>query len=111
VGSFQVEDDDLIVLSDWECPVTLMNLKANKSITIVVWDVTTDCGYQILGQVEHIRTLDLTDDDLAGAIVGDRELWVKPHRVFAFSHASHDDAEATPLGSPPGADLVAVPAT
>ncbi|MBN1247004.1 MAG: pyridoxamine 5'-phosphate oxidase family protein [Anaerolineae bacterium] len=99
VGDFRVEDGGTIVLSDWACPVTLMNLKSNTSITLVVWDVNTDQGYQILGQVEDIKPLArISEDGLAEATVGDRELWVKPHQVYAFSHAPHDDVEAIPPG-------------
>jgi hypothetical protein len=98
VGGFRVEKGNVIVLSDWACPVTLMNLKSNDSITIVVWDINTDRGYQMLGEVEHISAVDRTDEaDFAQGTVGDCELWIKPHRVFAFSHAPHDDAEALPL--------------
>lgn len=100
VGGFRVEHARTIVLSDWACPVTLMNLKSNASITIVVWDVISDRGYQVLGQVEDITPLNhLDEEDLAGVTVGDRELWIKPHRVYAFSHAPHDDVEAIPLGT------------
>jgi hypothetical protein len=100
VGSVRVEDDRVIVLSDWACPTTLMNLKSNNSITIVAWDVMTDRGYQILGRVADVAALVSDgDEELGKAIVGDRELWVRPHRVFAFSHAPHDDAEAIPLGT------------
>ncbi len=93
VGSFFF-DDDRLVLGDWSCPTTVANLRESPSIAIVVWDVYTDEGYQILGEVRAILPAASEEDGVAaGAPLAEKELWIQPHQVLAFSHAPHDDVE------------------
>ena len=94
VGSFFVTDDGRLVLGDWSCPTTVANLRENPRIAVVVWDVYTDEGYQILGEVRAILPVAPEEDGVAtGTPLAEKELWLQPNQVLAFSHAPHDDVE------------------
>jgi hypothetical protein len=84
VGGFEPRTSDRIALSDWHCPATLINLQYNNQISLVVWDIVSDLGYQFVGQVEAVKP----------AYHGsDPELIVRVHQVLAFNHRGHSDQE------------------
>jgi hypothetical protein len=94
VGSFFAGENDRLILGDWSCPVTLVNLRHNPRIAIVVWDVYTDEGYQILGDVEAIVPAAPEHEIGAESLpLDEKELWVRVGKVLAFSHAPHNDVE------------------
>lgn len=108
VGSFDRLEPNKVTLDDWHCPATLLNLQDNSNIALVVWDIATDAGYQLLGEVEAVRPSAYASN------TRDRELVVRVHKVLSFSHASHTDMEleedvdlsqATPSGVTAGAEL------
>jgi hypothetical protein len=88
-----------VVLADWFCPGTVMNLQQNPQIAIVAWDTATDVGYQLLGEVERVRELGIMDGYVAGEEDKpplpqvERELLVRVDKIIAFSHAPHSDVE------------------
>ena len=41
------------------CPETLNNLKGNPYISLVVWDVAADQGFQILGKLQEMNDLEM----------------------------------------------------
>jgi hypothetical protein len=84
VGGFDSLTSNRIALSDWHCPATLTNLQYNNQISLVVWDIVTDNGYQFVGQVEAVKPSDPSSDP---------ELVVRVHQVFTFSHRGHSDWE------------------
>lgn len=98
VGSFECNADARIVLGDWHCPATLVNLQHNSQVALVVWDIVTDRGYQFVGEVEAVRPSDSPIDG------GDQEIVVRVSKVLDFSHAHHTDVEeetsALNLGTP-----------
>ncbi len=84
VGGFESLSSDRIVLSDWHCPATLVNLQYNNQISLVVWDIVTDHGYQLTGQVEAVRPANPGSDP---------ELVVRVNQAFTFNHRGHNDLE------------------
>ncbi len=84
VGGIGRLADDKLVLDDWHCPTTRLNLQNNSPITLVVWDIATDTGYQMVGEVEALQPcLDTYDGELVARI----------NKVVSFSHGRHTDAE------------------
>lgn len=84
VGGFESLSSDRIALSDWHCPATLVNLQYNNQISLVVWDIVTDHGYQLTGQVEAVRPANSGSDP---------ELVVRVNQAFTFNHRGHTDVE------------------
>ncbi len=96
VGGFALASDQHIDLSDWFCPLVETNLQQNSKVTIVVWDIATDTGYQMLGEVETVTALEgiiqsREEDPLFGQ--SPKSLRVRVNKVLHFSHAPHDDVE------------------
>jgi hypothetical protein len=98
IGGFERLSSDRIALNDWHCPATLTNLQYNNQVSLVVWDIVTDIGYQFIGQVEAVRTANIDSDP---------ELVVRVNQVLTFNHRGHTDLEtedATQLMDGDGAD-------
>ncbi|MFP4343972.1 MAG: pyridoxamine 5'-phosphate oxidase family protein [Anaerolineales bacterium] len=96
VGEFALASDRHIDLSDWFCPLVEANLQQNPKVTIVVWDIATDRGYQMLGEVETVTVLEgilhpHRDPPTFGQSA--KSLRVRVDQVLLFSHAPHDDVE------------------
>jgi hypothetical protein len=100
VGGFDSLASDKIALSDWHCPATLVNLQYNNQVSLIVWDIVTDTGYQFVGQVEAIRTFNPSSDP---------ELVVRVNQVLNFNHRGHTDLdleEGTGLNTGDGVETV-----
>jgi hypothetical protein len=88
VGSIRPVSQQKLALGDWYCPATVFNIQENSQVSMIVWEIATDTGYQLLGEVEAIRpTEDPTGDPF------ERELIVHIDNVLTFSHAYHTDVE------------------
>ncbi len=100
VGSFEHLAEEKIALGDWHCPVTLRNLQYNPHVALVVWNIATDYGYQLIGQVQAVRPSEypMMDDN-------EQELIVHVHEVLSFSHAGHADVEASQSVEPLTAEI------
>lgn len=90
---------DVVVVSAWFCPATVTNLRNNRAISLVVWEPSSDQGYQLLGQVERVEELTMMDGFLPGREEDpplpqvERELAVRVERILDFHHAPHSDVE------------------
>lgn len=96
VGGFALAADRHVELSDWFCPLVENNLQQNSKITIVVWDIATDRGYQMLGEVEAVTALEgIMQSQEGHPLFGQspKSLRVRVDKVLYFSHAPHDDVE------------------
>ncbi|MFZ6030111.1 MAG: pyridoxamine 5'-phosphate oxidase family protein [Chloroflexota bacterium] len=85
-----------IVLQEWFCPATIANLAHRRAISLVVWDVQADSGYQILGQVEAIEETAMLDGYLADEPQPPpsqvrRDLLIDPEDILPFSRRPHSD--------------------
>ena len=54
-GQMDVKSENKVEVSEWFCPGTVANVKANPRVALLVWDAKTDHGYQLLGTVEKIE--------------------------------------------------------
>ena len=88
-----------VVVSEWLCPETLNNLKENRSLSLVVWDVAADHGFQLLGNLQEMNDLEMLNGyspDLAGKSPIPqvyRELFVHVDQILRFTIAPHSDLE------------------
>lgn len=100
VGRVRRISEDELALGDCYCPLTLVNLRRNAQITMVVWDVATDLGYQLSGEVEAVTLLDDAGNSVTSLSDGassieavDREMLIRVTKVMNFSHACHSDRQ------------------
>lgn len=103
VGCFEVMSEGRVALSDWTCPLTARNLQHNRRVSLLIWDIATDVGYQLLGEVEAVSALDGTRHSGDGKLhLGhpEEELVVRIEKALTFSHAPHSDVESGEEASP-----------
>lgn len=92
-------DENRVVVSEWLCPETLTNLKQNPFISLVVWDVTADHGFQILGKLQGMNDLEMLNgyspdlDKKSSIPQVYRELFVQADQILDFKIAPHSDLE------------------
>jgi predicted pyridoxine 5'-phosphate oxidase superfamily flavin-nucleotide-binding protein len=98
-GELRRASPDKVAVAAWFCPGTLANLGRNRNIALVVWDASTDDGFQIIGEVEKIEETAMLDGYSPG-IEGEsaipqieKSLDVRVYKIFVFRHAPHSDAE------------------
>ena len=91
--------DEKVAVSEWFCPDTLENLKQNRLVALVIWDSTSDKGYQLLGEVEKIEEEAMMNgyaselETKGPTPQVERKLIVRVEKVIDFSHAPHSDIE------------------
>ena len=88
-----------VVVSEWLCPETLNNLKQNRFISLVAWDVLADHGFQLLGKLQEMNDLEMLNGyspDLAkNSPIPQvyRELFIQVDQILDFKIAPHSDLE------------------
>jgi uncharacterized protein len=98
-GRLDLEKEGSVGLEAWFCPGTVMNLKDNPRISLVVWDADADFGYQLVGIVENIVDRAVMDgyapqmESAGPSPQVERKLIIRVEKVIAFSHAPHSDLE------------------
>ncbi len=97
-----------LVLEEWFCPRTMTNLRANPRVAVVMWDLASDTGYQLLGEMEETRDLGIVaghNGDAEGGLPVprvERQLIVHIDRALVFRRGPHRDTEVV---LPPGGGL------
>ncbi len=56
-GKVVLTPEGRVAVTEWLCPGTMENLKANRRIALAVWDVKKDFGYQLVGESEKVEDL------------------------------------------------------
>jgi hypothetical protein len=91
--------EERVTVTEWFCPVTMANLQANPHLSLVVWDSTKDVGYQLIGDLEEIRSLGMLDgyvpeiEAKSPIPQEERQLLVHITRIVEFKRAPHSDIE------------------
>lgn len=97
--TLKLGENGRIDVREWFCPGTMENLQHNSHISIVVWEASSDTGYQLLGEVENMMDV--------GMINGytpemeskwplpqiESQLLIRITRVTDFKRAPHSDIE------------------
>ncbi len=96
-GGFDARPDGTIILTDWFCPRTVANLEHNPTVTIVVWNVAEDTGYQLIGDVVQMDDLNVMDgyvpeiEERPAIPQVERALRIGVRTILEFSHCPHSD--------------------
>lgn len=83
-------------LAEWFCPGTVANLDRNRKVSLVVWDSTSDNGYQIRGELENMDEVAMMDgfapeSEKTPLPQVEREMVVKVKDILLFSLEPHRD--------------------
>jgi hypothetical protein len=95
----KLSDKGYVAVEEWFCPGTLANVSSNPWTTLVVWDATSDDGYQLVGEtlaVEELGILNGYTPQLIGVAPPPqvlRRLVIRVDRIFSFKRAPHTDGE------------------
>ena len=98
-GRISLGDEGLVAVAAWFCPGTVMNLRQNPKVSLVIWNEAADTGYQLLGKVEEVEETAMLNGYIPEREGKDsspqveRRLLVHVDKVIAFSHAPHSDVE------------------
>ncbi len=98
-GKLVLTPERHVVVTEWSCPGTMANLQTNPRLSLVVWDPSSDAGYQLVGELEDIRDLGVRDgyapkvESSTPVPRVERQLLVHIDRVLEFSRAPHTDVE------------------
>jgi len=94
-----ISNEGDIAVEAWYCPTTLINLKQNPLISLIIWDSHADKGYQLLGEmvkVEDVAMMNGYDPklDVKSTLPQvERRLVIRVKDVLIFSHAPHTDVK------------------
>jgi hypothetical protein len=94
-----ISNEENIAVEAWYCPTTLINLKQNPLISLIIWDPKTDEGYQLLGETVKVEDLAMMNGydpklDLKTTLPQvERRLVVRVKDVLIFTHAPHTDVK------------------
>jgi hypothetical protein len=94
-GSIGMAAADRIAVSSWFCPATISNVAENPQVAVVIWDLVSDSGHQLLGRVETVQELEFLDGYLPEKDFElpqvERRLVIVVDKVIAFSPSAHSD--------------------
>jgi uncharacterized protein len=98
-GRISLGSEGLLTVAAWFCPGTVLNLRNNPKVALVIWDEIADTGYQLIGKVEKVEETAMLDGyipEMEGKDPSpqvERRLLIRVEKVIAFSHAPHSDLE------------------
>ena len=99
-GKLELAEDNSVAVTEWFCPGTVANLANNKCLAIVVWDESSDSGYQMLGRLEKLQDLGILDGYTQAEDTGpampqvQRQLLINVDRIIDFKLGPHSDDES-----------------
>ncbi len=98
-GKMEITDGGYLAVTEWFCPGTIDNLQENKNVSVVVWDKSSDTGYQMLGKLERTEELGILNG-YAPELKGrpplpqvERRLLIKVQKITDFKLGPHSDVE------------------
>jgi hypothetical protein len=97
-----------VLLTEWFCPGTMNNLQVNPRVSLVIWDSSSDTGYQLLGELEEIKELGILDGYSPKVEAKtkipqiERQLLVHIDKILEFKRAPHTDTVENELRSVSG---------
>ena len=97
--TLKLKEEGLIAVHEWFCPGTISNLHSNSHVSVGVWDASTDTGYQLLGEMEHMTDIGMIDGytpemKSKGPLPQvESQLLIRVSKVIDFKRAPHSDIE------------------
>ena len=98
-GRLALTPEKHVVVTEWFCPSTMVNLQANPRLSLVVWDSFADVGYQLIGELKGMKDLGILDGYAPQVEVKtpvpqvERQLLIHIDSVIEFKRAPHTDIE------------------
>lgn len=98
-GKITLNSEGLLAVTSWFCPQTMLNLKENKNISLVVWDADSDIGFQLSGNLQDTEEVGILDGHDAKTESKEHfpqvqsQLLLRIDKVIEFKHAAHSDIE------------------
>ncbi|MBE0534859.1 MAG: pyridoxamine 5'-phosphate oxidase family protein [Phycisphaerae bacterium] len=99
-GSLERGAQGELLIKEWFCPGTVANLQTNSAVAVAVWDLRRDVGYQLLGHVDRIEDLAVTDG-YAPQVESkhvlpqvEKQLVIHVEKILDFTLAPHCDVPA-----------------
>lgn len=98
-GRLGLTQEAHLVVTEWFCPGTMLNLQSNPRIAVIVWDAAMDVGYQLLGELESVKSTGILDgiadqgSEESPIPQEERQLLIHVDRVIEFRRAPHSDIE------------------
>lgn len=95
----KLREDGRIDVREWFCPGTMSNLQNNRHVSIVAWEASSDTGYQLLGEMEHMMDIGMIDGYTPEMKSKwplpqvESQLMVRVSKVIDFKRAPHSDVE------------------
>ncbi len=97
--TIKLKEDGRIAVQEWFCPGTMSNLETNSNVSVIVWDKDTDVGYQMIGKMENILDMHMTNGYVPKIEKKqplpdvERQILIHLNRVVDFKRAPHSDIE------------------
>ena len=94
-----LKEDGRIAVQEWFCPGTVTNLETNSNVSVIVWDKNTDVGYQMIGKMENLMDMHMTDgyvpniENKQPLPDVERQILIRLNKVVDFKRAPHSDIE------------------
>jgi hypothetical protein len=98
-GEIDVHENYGAAVTEWFCPMTIVNAEVGRKISVVAWDPETDTGVQLTGLVSEVNMLGMLDgyspltEDAEPEMQIQRRLCIDVEKVLKFSKAHHSDEE------------------
>ncbi len=98
-GKLALKPGGKVAVTEWFCPGTMANLEVNPHIALVIWDATSDNGYQLLGELVEMKILGMLDGYVPAKEAKsqvpqvERQMDVRVDRIIEFRRAPHTDTE------------------
>ena len=90
---------DQVAVAAWFCPGTVASVQFNRGVSLVVWEVNRDKGYQLLGEIVRVEDTGMLNgyapEIEKKSILPQvrRRLVVRVTRILIFTQAPHTDQE------------------
>ncbi len=98
-GKVELTEKNCLAVTEWFCPRTVGNLRKSRKISIVIWDKSSDTGFQLIGRLKKTEDMHVLDGYVP-AIEGpsplpqmEKRLTVRIERVSDFKLGPHSDVE------------------
>jgi hypothetical protein len=94
-----LDEENHVLVSEWLCPETVINLRTNRFVSLVAWDAAADRGFQLLGKLREMKDLEMLNgyspdlEKKEPIPQVERELVVQVDQILEFKIAPHSDVE------------------
>ena len=88
-----------VEVREWFCPSSVANLKSNLRMSLVVWDMVRDAGYQLSGTLDEMQDVDMLNgypsqiEREKPIPQVERRLLISVKKTTEFRYAPHSDVE------------------